>query len=185
MKWKTEYCQKIKGTCSSFFQKYINCPNITWCLPEKYFFSRIWEGATAPSPMTMNRQTYTHTTILWPSWILSGTTRVSQHQKGKTNLDLLEQEILSGSGISWTIYKSAPWPTHITMPASHHSVFTGRMPFLLPNQQRQSTEGIELEFGVIVKIDVDIKWFAVTTSFWCEKVLVKRSVHTYSCTRTQ
>jgi len=28
------------------------------------------------------------------------------------------------------------------MPAPHHSVFTGRMPFLPPNQQRQSTEGV-------------------------------------------
>jgi len=27
------------------------------------------------------------------------------------------------------------------MPAPHHSVFTGRMPFLPLNQQRQSTEG--------------------------------------------
>jgi len=36
------------------------------------------------------------------------TTRVSQHQEGKTNLDLLEQEIVSGSGISWAIRKSAP-----------------------------------------------------------------------------
>jgi len=27
------------------------------------------------------------------------------------------------------------------MPAPHRSVFTGRMPFLSPNQQRQSTEG--------------------------------------------
>jgi len=27
------------------------------------------------------------------------------------------------------------------MPVPHHSVFTGRMPFLPPNQQRQSTEG--------------------------------------------
>jgi len=27
------------------------------------------------------------------------------------------------------------------MPAPHHSVFKGRMPFLPPNQQRQSTEG--------------------------------------------
>jgi len=26
-------------------------------------------------------------------------------------------------------------------PAPHHSVFTGQMPFLLPNQQHQSTEG--------------------------------------------
>jgi len=37
-----------------------------------------------------------------------GTTRVSQHQKGKTNLDLLEQEIVSGSGISRAMYKSVP-----------------------------------------------------------------------------
>jgi len=28
------------------------------------------------------------------------------------------------------------------MPTPHHSVFTGRMPFLPPNQQRQSTEGM-------------------------------------------
>jgi len=27
------------------------------------------------------------------------------------------------------------------MPAPQHSVFTGRMPLLPPNQQRQSTEG--------------------------------------------
>jgi len=40
-----------------------------------------------------------------------------------TNLDLLEEEIVSGSGISWAICKSAPWPRYITMPASHHSVF--------------------------------------------------------------
>jgi len=62
---------------------------------------------------------HTHTTILRPSSILSGTIRVSQLQKGKTNLDLLEQGIVSGSGISW----AAPWPRHVTMPASHHSVF--------------------------------------------------------------
>jgi len=37
---------------------------------------------------------------------LSWTTRVSQYQKGKTNLDLLEQETLSSSGISiYSIYK--------------------------------------------------------------------------------
>jgi len=59
--------------------------------------------------------------VLRPSLILSRTTRVSQHQKGKTSLDLLEQEVVIGNGISWAICKSAPW--HITMPASHHSVF--------------------------------------------------------------
>jgi len=44
---------------------------------------------------------------------MSGTTRVSRYQKGKTkkvktNLDLLEQEIVSGSGICWAICKSTP-----------------------------------------------------------------------------
>ena len=48
---------------------------------------------------------------------------------------------MSGSGISWAICKSAPYCRQITTPAPHHSVFTGRMPFLPPNQQRQSTEG--------------------------------------------
>jgi len=57
------------------------------------------------------------------SWNLSRTTQVSQYQKGKTNLDLLEQEIESGSGISTVICKSAPRPRQITTQASHHSVF--------------------------------------------------------------
>ena len=48
---------------------------------------------------------------------------------------------MSGSGISWATCKSAPCSRQITMPAPHHSVFTGRMPFLLRNQQRQITEG--------------------------------------------
>ena len=59
---------------------------------------------------------------------------------------LLKQEIVSGSGISWAICKSAPRSIQITTPAPHHSVFcTGRMPFLPPSQQRQSTEGISTE----------------------------------------
>ena len=48
---------------------------------------------------------------------------------------------MSGSGISWAICKSAPCSRQITTPAPHHSFFTGRMPFLPPNQQHQSTEG--------------------------------------------
>jgi len=52
---------------------------------------------------------------------------VSRHEKGKNqegniNLDLLEQEIVSGSGICWAICKSAT-SSQITMPTSHHSVF--------------------------------------------------------------
>jgi len=51
--------------------------------------------------------------------------------KGKTNLDLLEQEIVSG--ISWAICKSAPRPRQITTPSRHHSVFYG--PDALPAAQ--------------------------------------------------
>ena len=54
---------------------------------------------------------------------LPRTTWVSQYPKGKTNPDLLKQEIVSGSGISGDICKCAPWPRHITTPASHHSSF--------------------------------------------------------------
>ena len=53
----------------------------------------------------------------------SGTTRVSRYQKGKTNLDILKQQTVSGSGISWDICKSATRSRQITMPAPHHSVF--------------------------------------------------------------
>jgi len=60
------------------------------------------------------------------------TTHTSNHFTAL--LDLLEQETVSDSGISWAICKSAPWLKHITMPESHYSVFTGWMPFLPPNQ---------------------------------------------------
>jgi len=59
---------------------------------------------------------------------LSGTIQMSRYQKGKTILDLLEQQIVRGSGISWAICKSAPRPRQITTPAPYHSVFTGFYP---------------------------------------------------------
>ena len=45
-----------------------------------------------------------------------------QNHYGKTNLNLLEQETVSSSGINWAICKSAPRLRQITMPAPHHSV---------------------------------------------------------------
>ena len=72
--------------------------------------------------------------------LLSRTTWMSRYQKGKTNLDLLQQETVIGSGISWAICKSAPCPRQIIKPAPHHSDFYRLDALLLPNQQRQSTE---------------------------------------------
>ena len=73
--------------------------------------------------------------------LCSGLPRWAGTRKVKPIWILLEQETASGSGISWAICMSAPGSRQITTSALHHSVFTGRMPFLPPNQQRQSTEG--------------------------------------------
>jgi len=41
---------------------------------------------------------------------------VSQYQKGKINVDLPEQEIVSGSGISWAICTSPQTDNHASIP---------------------------------------------------------------------
>jgi len=78
------------------------------------------------------------TTLLQPfNSLFSRTTWLCWHQKGKPFWILLEQEMM------W-------WQWHqldhmqiicITIPVPYHSVFTGWMPFLPLNQQRQSTKG--------------------------------------------
>jgi len=72
---------------------------------------------------------------------MSGTTRVSRYQEGKTNLDFTEATDSEWQWHQLGTSKSAPRSRQITMPTPHHYFFTGRMPFLSPNQQRQSTEG--------------------------------------------
>jgi len=52
-----------------------------------------------------------------------GLPRWAGTRKAKPIWILLKQETVSGSGISWAIYKSACRSRQITMPAPHHSVF--------------------------------------------------------------
>jgi len=77
--------------------------------------------------------------------LFSRITWVNWYQKGKTSLDLNEARddgVLGCSGISWTICKqSAPHSRQITTPTSHHSILTGWMLILMPNEKCQSTEG--------------------------------------------
>jgi len=67
---------------------------------------------------------------------------VSQYQKGKTNLDFTEAR---DSEWQWNplgrmqVCTSLQTDNHASTPTAQF--FTGRMPFLLPNQQYQSTEG--------------------------------------------
>jgi len=73
---------------------------------------------------------------------LSGTTRVSLYQKGKTNLDFSEAR---DNECQWhplghmQVCTSLQWDNHASTPPLEF--FIGQMPFLPPNQQRQSTEG--------------------------------------------
>ena len=64
------------------------------------------------------RYTHTRLTALCP-----GLPKRAGTRKVKPIWILLKQEIVSGSGISWAICKSAPSSRQITMPAPHHSVF--------------------------------------------------------------
>jgi len=66
---------------------------------------------------------------------------VSRYLKGKTKLDFSEAK---DSEWQWhqlghmQVCTSLQTDNHTS---THRSVFTGRMPFLPPNQQHQSTEG--------------------------------------------
>jgi len=83
----------------------------------------------------------THNTHTSLTALFAGLPRWAGIRKVKPIWILLKQETVSGSSISWTIYNSASRSRQITTPAPHHSFFTGRMPFLPPNQQHQSTQG--------------------------------------------
>jgi len=84
------------------------------------------------------------TTLLHPfNGLFSRTTWVSWHQKGKPFWILLQREMM---GWQWHqldhMQSFAPPSRQITMPVPHRSVFTSQMPFLPPNQQCQSAEGM-------------------------------------------
>jgi len=66
---------------------------------------------------TRNERTHTHPF----NGPFSGTTQVSQYQRGKPIWILLKQETASSSGINWAVCKSAPCCRQITTPALHHS----------------------------------------------------------------
>ena len=72
----------------------------------------------------------------------SGTTQVSWYQKGRTNLDFTWAR-----DSEWQWHQLGHMQVCTLLQADNHastpplSFFTGRMPFLPPNQQRQSTEG--------------------------------------------
>ena len=73
---------------------------------------------------------------------LSGTTRVSRYQKGNTSLDFTKAR-----DSEWQWHQRGHMQVCTSLQTDNHtstppfSFFTGRMPFLSPSEQRQSTEG--------------------------------------------
>jgi len=72
------------------------------------------------------------------------TTRLSRYQKGRTNLDFTEAR---DSEWQWHQLGHNNMQVCTSLQTDNHasttplSIFTGRMPFLLANQQPRSTEG--------------------------------------------
>jgi len=85
-------------------------------------------------------RTHTHTHQF--NGPMSGTTWVSQYQKGKTNLDFTEAR-----DSEWQWHLLGHMQDSTSLQSENHAstpplgFFAGRMPFLPPNQQCQSTEG--------------------------------------------
>jgi len=78
---------------------------------------------------------------------------VSRYQKGKTNLDLLEQETVSGSGISWAICKSAPCPRQPHQNPTL-SFFTGGCPSCRPTN---SIKALKAQLSPLWIAYIDLK----------------------------
>jgi len=148
-------CKTVKF-CNCFWTKW-KCWQFPLISAEKALLSRqlalvrrpqkrkyiTYSNATRGGPSHGHRYTHTHThtharTHTRLTALCSGLAGWAGTRKVKPIWILLKQETVNDSGTSWAICKSAPRSRQITTPAPHHSVFTGRMPFLPPNQQRQS-----------------------------------------------
>jgi len=99
--------------------------------------------------------THTHTRLMalclgLPGWV--GTRKV------KPVWISLKQETVSGSGISWAVYKSAPRSRQITTPAPHHSVFY--RPDALPATQPTASKHWRYILAMILLL-----WYCHTAVF--------------------
>ena len=101
------------------------------------YFNAFYTHTHTHTHARTHARTHTHTF----NGPLSRTTPVSRYQKGETSLDFTAARDSEWQWHQLGICKSAPHSRQITTPAPRHSVFAVRMPFLPPNQRRQSTEG--------------------------------------------
>ena len=110
----------------------------TQCVPQRHFRTSK-QTHLHPQFYTVFHLKVTHTHPF--NGPFSRTTQVSWYQKGKTNLDCTKAR-----DSEWQWHQLGHMQSCTLLQTENHastpplSFFTGRMPFLLPNQQCQSTE---------------------------------------------
>ena len=112
------------------------------CNQERLYWYRLTRAVLLWYPISHVKARNTHTHTHPFNGPLSGTTQVSRYQKGNTNLDFSEAR-----DSEWQWHQLGHMHVSTSLQTDNHastpplSFFTGQMPFLLPNQQRRSTEG--------------------------------------------
>jgi len=123
---------------------------------------------------------------------MSGTTRVSRYQKGKTrkaktNLDLPEQEIVSGSGMCWAICTSAPHPRQ---PCQHPTTqfLQARCPSWRPTNSIKALKAISMnnktEHYRLERSSVKLKRDAFHFQAACRVHTIMQNMWFYDSSRT-
>jgi len=140
-------CKKLSGgvlAWLSVWSEVQTCTRPSWfhCHSLSSCFSKIQIGCTflVPANLGSPGQRAIKRVCVFP-----GLPRWAGTRKVKPIWILLKQETVSGSDISWATISVHLAPDR--QPHQHPTAlfFTSRMPFLPPNQQRQSTEGTSTE----------------------------------------
>ena len=130
----TSFKTESPGTMQQVHTKFMLFLSIYRVAPKKL---HIHQHSIPLELFKINTHTHTHTHLMA---LLSWTTRVRWYQKGKTNLDFTEAR-----DSEWHRHQLGHMQVCTSLQVDNHasistlSFFTGRMPFLPPNQQCQST----------------------------------------------
>ena len=104
---------------------------------------------------------------------LSETTRVGRYQKGQINLDFTE-----ATDSEWQWHQLGRMQVCTSLQTDNHAstpplkLFTGQMPFLLPNQQRHITEGLYMN-----NIYMQLIYEETVTAWFKDHRTVKLTIH--------
>jgi len=122
----TDHCGNFAGTGDA------SRLSVLLNFPLTFVDDLLFGGSTVPSRLVSVCNTHPF------NGPLSGTTQVSRYQKGETNLDFTEAR-----DSEWQQHQLGHMQVCTSHQTDNHAstqFFTGRVPFLAPSQQRQSTE---------------------------------------------